>query len=139
LATPRTCLGELSGRTGVLREAHVRSERNDYSCTCARQKEGRYHLSLREAGGAGWASKRPLSENKPFGILLTHEEQTVTSGSTIELDAGWRVTLVPGVYHECYPFSDECTIGEVSTDNDDFHDNFFVDPRIGVTLASPEA
>ena len=75
-----------------------------------------------------WASKPPLGENKPFGIPINHEEQTVTSGSVIELDAGWRVTLVPGVYHEFYPLSDECIIGEVSTANDDLHDNFFRRP-----------
>jgi D-lyxose ketol-isomerase len=41
------------------------------------------------------------------------------------------VTLVPGVYHEFYPVSEECIIGEVSTANDDLHDNFFVNPRVG--------
>ena len=78
-----------------------------------------------------WANKPPLSENKPFAIPINHEEQTVSSGSVVELDAGWRVTLVPGVYHEFYPLSDECIVGEVSTANDDLHDNFFVDPRVG--------
>jgi D-lyxose ketol-isomerase len=78
-----------------------------------------------------WASKPPLHENTPFGIPINHEEQTVTSGSIVELDAGWRVTLAPGVYHEFYPVSAECIIGEVSTANDDLHDNFFVDPRVG--------
>jgi D-lyxose ketol-isomerase len=56
---------------------------------------------------------------------------TVTSGSIIELAAGWRVTLVPGVYHEFYFVSDECIIGEISTANDDLHDNFFVNPKVG--------
>ena len=53
-----------------------------------------------------WAGKPPLPENKAFGIPINHEEQTITSGSIIELDAGWRVTLVPGVYHEFCPFSE---------------------------------
>jgi D-lyxose ketol-isomerase len=47
------------------------------------------------------------------------------------LEAGSRVTLVPGIYHEFYPTSEECIIGEVSTANDDLHDNFFVNPEIG--------
>jgi len=47
------------------------------------------------------------------------------------LPAGSRVTLVPGVWHAFYPISDECIIGEVSTANDDLHDNFFVNPDIG--------
>ena len=53
------------------------------------------------------------------------------SGDIVELNPGSRVTLVPGVYHEFYSLSDECIIGEVSTANDDLHDNFFVNPDIG--------
>jgi D-lyxose ketol-isomerase len=78
-----------------------------------------------------WASKPAPGENRAFGIPINHEEQSVSSGSVLELDAGWRVTLVPGVYHEFSPISEECIIGEVSTANDDLHDNFFVDPRVG--------
>ena len=78
-----------------------------------------------------WASKPPLEENTPFSVPVNHEDQDVTSGSIIELNAGWRVTLVPGVYHEFSPLSEECVIGEVSTANDDLHDNFFADPRVG--------
>jgi D-lyxose ketol-isomerase len=44
---------------------------------------------------------------------------------------GSRITLVPGVWHAFYPTSDECIIGEVSTANDDLHDNFFLNPDIG--------
>lgn len=47
------------------------------------------------------------------------------------LEAGERVTLTPGTYHAFWPESAACVIGEVSTTNDDQHDNFFVDPRIG--------
>ena len=35
------------------------------------------------------------------------------------------------MYHTFWPESDEAVIGEVSTANDDAHDNFFVDPNIG--------
>jgi D-lyxose ketol-isomerase len=62
---------------------------------------------------------------------IDHEPVTVKSGQIIELSAGSRVTLVPGVYHAFYPLSDECIIGEVSTANDDLNDNFFVNPDIG--------
>ena len=41
------------------------------------------------------------------------------------------MTLVPGVYHEFYPATEECIIGEVSTANDDTHDNYFVNTEIG--------
>ncbi|MHB1179263.1 MAG: D-lyxose/D-mannose family sugar isomerase, partial [Daejeonella sp.] len=43
----------------------------------------------------------------------------LTSGSIITLQAGERVTIEPGIWHEFYPVSEECIIGEVSTANDD--------------------
>lgn len=55
----------------------------------------------------------------------------VRSGETILLLPGERVTLEPGIYHAFWPESPEAIIGEVSTANDDAHDNFFVDPNIG--------
>jgi D-lyxose ketol-isomerase len=64
-------------------------------------------------------------------IPVNHEPIAVPSGSVIELDAGSRVTLWPGVYHEFFPVSAECILGEVSTANDDVNDNHFVNPDIG--------
>lgn len=66
-----------------------------------------------------------------FTVLRNGEPIKVRSGQTIILQAGERITLVPGVYHAFWPESREAIIGEVSTANDDAHDNFFVDPRIG--------
>ncbi len=78
-----------------------------------------------------WAGEPAASLGKPLRIPVNQEAQVVTSGTIIELEAGSRVTLVPGVYHEFSPVSEECIIGEVSTANDDLHDNFFVNPRVG--------
>ena len=78
-----------------------------------------------------WAGEPAKSADRSLRIPLNHEEREVSSGAIIELEAGSRVTLVPGVYHEFYPVSDECIIGEVSTANDDLHDNFFVNPDVG--------
>jgi D-lyxose ketol-isomerase len=78
-----------------------------------------------------WAGEPAKSADKTLSIPVNHEEQEVCSGAIIELEAGSRVTLVPGIYHEFNPVSDECIIGEVSTANDDLHDNFFVNPDIG--------
>jgi D-lyxose ketol-isomerase len=47
------------------------------------------------------------------------------------LQAGERVTLTPGVWHAFWPESEECIISEVSTANDDLHDNFFDNPNVG--------
>jgi D-lyxose ketol-isomerase len=78
-----------------------------------------------------WAGFPLESEGKQFNLPINHEPVRVKSGDIIELDAGSRVTLVPGVYHEFYPLSEGCIIGEVSTANDDLDDNFFVNPDIG--------
>jgi D-lyxose ketol-isomerase len=55
----------------------------------------------------------------------------VLTGTPLKLEAGERVTLAPGVYHEFFPTSSECIIGEVSTANNDLQDNFFVNSDIG--------
>lgn len=78
-----------------------------------------------------WAGVPEKSQGKNFNLPLNGEPVSVKSGDVVELKAGSRVTLMPGIYHEFYPLSDECIIGEVSTANDDLHDNFFVDKDIG--------
>ena len=64
-------------------------------------------------------------------LRINGEERTIPSGTIIELKSGERVTIRPGVYHEFWPASATCLIGEVSTANDDVGDNFFADTRIG--------
>lgn len=66
-----------------------------------------------------------------FTVPVNGQPVTLKPGSVIELEAGSRVTLVPGVYHEFWPATPFCIIGEVSTANDDLNDNFFVDDRVG--------
>jgi len=59
------------------------------------------------------------------------EARTVRTGEPFDLPAGSRATIEPGVWHSFWPASAECIIGEVSTANDDAHDNFFLDPAVG--------
>lgn len=66
-----------------------------------------------------------------FAVAVDGDRRTLAPGATLVLAAGSRVTLVPGVWHEFFPSSDECIIGEVSTANDDVHDNFFLNPDVG--------
>lgn len=74
----------------------------------------------------------PGSENdRHFQLNINGEATRFRSGDIVKLMSGERVTLVPGIYHEFYPLSDECIIGEVSTANDDLRDNFFVNEEIG--------
>jgi len=78
-----------------------------------------------------WAGPPAAADGGIFDIPVNHESRQVRSGDVVELESGSRVTLIPGVYHEFYPLSEECIIGEVSTANDDLNDNFFVNPEIG--------
>jgi D-lyxose ketol-isomerase len=66
-----------------------------------------------------------------FEVPVNGQPVTLQPGATLDLEAGSRITLVPGIYHEFWPVSPVCIIGEVSTANDDLHDNFFADERIG--------
>jgi D-lyxose ketol-isomerase len=70
-------------------------------------------------------------KNQDFELKINGEFRKVQSSEIIELISGERVTLVPGIYHEFWPVSEECIIGEVSTDNDDINDNVFINPDIG--------
>jgi D-lyxose ketol-isomerase len=69
--------------------------------------------------------------NDNLNIKVNGVYSTISSGDQIKLNAGERVTIEPGIWHEFFPKSDECIIGEVSTANDDLNDNFFSNPDIG--------
>jgi D-lyxose ketol-isomerase len=72
-----------------------------------------------------------LVKGETLSLKINGLVREVHSGQALHLKSGERVTLVPGVYHEFFPATEECIIGEVSTANDDLHDNFFVNPDIG--------
>lgn len=73
----------------------------------------------------------PAAPDRPFTVPVNGEPHALRAGERLVLAAGSRVTLVPGIWHEFAPLGDECIIGEVSTANDDLHDNFFLDPAVG--------
>ncbi|MGH8022924.1 MAG: D-lyxose/D-mannose family sugar isomerase [Limisphaerales bacterium] len=97
-----------------------RQKKEDIIC-----RAGRLAIEL----WAGHPERTPRDE--AFQILRNGERAEARSGRPIILNAGERVTIVPGVYHAFWPESAEAVIGEVSTANDDARDNFFVDPNIG--------
>ena len=66
-----------------------------------------------------------------FKVALNGVPVDVLPGEPIALQAGSRVTIVPGIWHSFVASSEECIIGEVSTANDDANDNFFINPYIG--------
>jgi len=55
----------------------------------------------------------------------------VAGGDDILLPDGHRITLLPGQFHAFESITPDCVIGEVSTANDDAHDNIFVRRDIG--------
>ncbi len=78
-----------------------------------------------------WKGKPDALRPEDFSVKVNGEICRVFGGDTITLEAGERITLVPGIYHEFWCTSEECIIGEVSTVNDDANDNFFADPEVG--------
>jgi len=73
----------------------------------------------------------PGAQAASFQVQVNNRWQTVAHGGELRLRSGERITLVPGVYHAFRPESEACIIGEVSTANDDLHDNFFADANVG--------
>ena len=69
--------------------------------------------------------------NSKIDIKINGVFQKIKSGEIVTLQSGERITLTPGIYHEFYPESEECIIGEVSTHNDDNADNYFANPEVG--------
>lgn len=117
---PEYCEKLMYARQGMTTPAHThKKKKEDIIC-----RWGRLAIKV-------WSGHPEQGGGGPFTVPVNHEAVEFTPASVIELDAGSRVTLVPGIYHEFYPLSKECIIGEVSTANDDLHDNFFVNPDIG--------
>lgn len=64
-------------------------------------------------------------------ILLNGKPAEFVSGTILFLKSGERVTLKTGSFHQFWPVSEYCIIGEVSTYNDDTHDNIFTNKDVG--------
>ncbi|RMG71162.1 MAG: D-lyxose/D-mannose family sugar isomerase [Bacteroidetes bacterium] len=78
-----------------------------------------------------WQGQPEKAGNASFAIQINGEKRACTSGAVQILQAGERITLTPGIFHAFWPTSEACIIGEVSTANDDAHDNIFADPNVG--------
>jgi D-lyxose ketol-isomerase len=78
-----------------------------------------------------WSEQPGATSAGPVLAKINGEERGLSSGVIVDLTSGERITLRPGVFHEFWPLSESCVIGEVSTANDDASDNVFADPEIG--------
>lgn len=107
-------------REGMETPAHThRQKKEDIIC-----RWGRLQVRV-------WPGPPDDSQGRRFHVQVNGLVREVQAGDTVELSAGERITLTPGIYHSFVPASEECVIGEVSTWNDDATDNYFVDPNIG--------
>jgi hypothetical protein len=64
-------------------------------------------------------------------LQVNGETRDLAAGEALLLSSGERVTLTRGILHAFWADSAYAVLGEVSTGNDDAHDNFFEDPRVG--------
>lgn len=78
-----------------------------------------------------WPGNPLQTEGDEFKVQVSGQMVDVVGGEVLEIEAGERITLTPGIYHEFWPITDQCIIGEVSTANDDVSDNYFINPDIG--------
>jgi D-lyxose ketol-isomerase len=117
---PEYCEKLMYAQKGMTTPAHChRKKKEDIICRWGK-------LAVRV-----WAGSPDECRQETFMLAVNHEPVQVQSSQVVELEAGSRVTLVPGIYHEFHPLSDECIIGEVSTANDDVHDNYFINEAVG--------
>ena len=78
-----------------------------------------------------WKDHPAIEAKGKLTLKINGVNTDINSGEKIELNSGERITILPNIWHEFYPASAECIIGEVSTANDDLNDNFFADSEIG--------
>jgi len=92
-----------------------------------------YHASKKEDIICRWGKLaiRLFGRKGKAAVKINGEMRNVPTGRTIVLKAGERITLERKLAHEFWAATPYAIIGEVSTANDDLHDNFFADPRVG--------
>ncbi len=116
---PEYCEKLIYARAGMVTPAHAHLvKKEDIIC-----RWGVLRVQL-------WQGEPDICDDSA-AVQVNGEMKTMGSGTSLDLKAGERVTLVPGVYHSFWPVSAECIIGEVSTFNDDENDNVFHDPGVG--------
>ena len=80
-------------------------------------------VELFEMAGDGSPDSASAVEVPCDGIM-----RKVQAGGRIALQPGESVTLLPGIWHSFWAEGEDVLIGEVSTVNDDEHDNIFAEP-----------
>ncbi len=117
---PEYCEKLMYARKGMTTPAHCHQKKKEDIIS----RWGRLQIQV-------WPGHPEKTAGQPFEMIVNNRPQQFKGGDIVVLESGHRVTLVPGVWHEFAPVSDECIIGEVSTANDDANDNFFANPDVG--------
>jgi D-lyxose ketol-isomerase len=116
---PEYCEKLMYVQKGMTTPAHTHaSKKEDIIC-----RWGEFRIQL-------WPGKPEESAGKAFQVQVNNEMREGKAGDVLHLRSGERITLCQGMYHEFAGVTDECIIGEVSTANDDAHDNFFANPAV---------
>ncbi|EDY84536.1 hypothetical protein VDG1235_4167 [Verrucomicrobiia bacterium DG1235] len=116
---PEYCEKLMYARRNQVTLAHThRLKKEDIIC-----RAGELEIQL-------WKGKPHDSKVSSFQLQVNGDLKIFQSGQVLTLNAGERITLIPGIYHSFWPRSEECVIGEVSTANDDLNDNLFAESDI---------
>lgn len=91
-----------------------------------------YHASKKEDIICRWGRLLiELPSTTPVRLQVNGDWREIPAGKPLLLVSGERVTLTKGVLHAFWADSEYAIVGEVSTANDDAHDNYFEDQRVG--------
>lgn len=118
---PEYCEKLMYARLNQTTPAHTHAKKKeDIIC-----RSGQLRLRL-------WNGHPDTSEpGERFLARINGRERELISGEVLILEAGERITLIPGIYHSFWAGKTGTIIGEVSTANDDNNDNFFANPDMG--------
>ncbi len=117
---PEYCEKLMYGQEGMVTPSHTHLKKKEDIIS----RFGTFRIQL-------WCDDPSEADERPVHVKINGEPKVFSSGETVDVSAGSRITLVPGVYHAFWPISTECIIGEVSTANDDVNDNIFANHNIG--------
>ena len=72
-----------------------------------------------------------LPSATPVRLQVNGDMREIPPGKPLILKSGERVTLTKGILHAFWADSGYAIVGEVSTANDDAHDNYFENKQVG--------
>jgi D-lyxose ketol-isomerase len=92
-----------------------------------------YHASKKEDIICRWGRLAIEFPKQPPTVRLQVNGafRDIPTDKPLILKSGERITLTRSVEHAFWADTKYCIVGEVSTANDDKHDNFFRDPAVG--------